>query len=183
MSRIGKSIISIPEKVEVKVDNSKVSVTGPKGSLECFLPVNINLTIKDKTILLERKTDNKKDKSLHGLWRVKISNMVFGVSEGYSKDLEIIGVGYRAQLKGKNLELNLGYSHPVVFNCVDGISFSLEGQTNVKVSGIDKELIGAVASKIRSLRSPEPYKGKGIRYKGEYIRKKAGKAGKTGGKK
>jgi large subunit ribosomal protein L6 len=178
MSRIGKSPISIPDNVEVKVDNSTVNVKGPLGELTKTFFDGLNIKIDNNTIFIERQSDEALYSSLHGLTRTLISNMVKGVSEGYQKVLEITGVGYRASKKGDHLELQIGFSHPVTIPKRDGIEIELPSQTRVVIKGIDKELVGQVAASIRSIRKPEPYKGKGIKYEGERIRRKVGKTGK-----
>ena len=178
MSRIGRLPISVPAGVEVSVDGSVVSVKGPKGSLTQTVAAPITVVVEDGTVQVSRPNDERESRSLHGLTRSLIANMIQGVSEGYTKQLEIVGTGYRVQAKGANLEFALGYSHPVPFNAPDGITLSVEGNNKVTVSGIDKQQVGQVAAKIRSLRLPDPYKGKGVRYAGEQIRRKAGKAGK-----
>ena len=179
MSRIGKLPIPVPAGVEVKIDGSTVSVKGPKGELtETF---NKNMTISmndDKQVIVERPNDERQNRALHGLTRSLINNMVIGVSEGYSKTLELVGVGYRASLKGDKLEMTLGYSHPVDVQAAEGIKFECPDATTIIISGVDKQLVGQTAAEIRSLRAPEPYKGKGIRYQGEHIRRKEGKAAK-----
>lgn len=178
MSRIGRLPISVPAGVEVSVDGSVVQVKGPKGELTHTVPAPITVVVEDGTVQVSRPNDERESRSLHGLTRSLIANMIQGVSEGYTKQLEIVGTGYRVQAKGANLEFALGYSHPVPFNAPDGITLSVEGNNKVTVSGIDKQQVGQVAAKIRSLRLPDPYKGKGVRYAGEQIRRKAGKAGK-----
>ena len=178
MSRIGRLPISVPAGVEVSVDGSVVQVKGPKGELTHTVPAPITVVVEDGTVQVSRPNDERESRALHGLTRTLISNMVQGVSEGFSKQLEIVGTGYRVQAKGANLEFALGYSHPVPFEAPDGITLSVEGANKVTVSGIDKQQVGQVAAKIRSLRLPDPYKGKGVRYAGEQIRRKAGKAGK-----
>ncbi|KIC67430.1 50S ribosomal protein L6 [Kocuria rhizophila] len=178
MSRIGRLPISVPAGVEVSVDGSAVSVKGPKGTLTHTVAAPITVVVEDGTVQVSRPNDERESRSLHGLTRSLIANMIQGVSEGYTKQLEIVGTGYRVQAKGANLEFALGYSHPVPFNAPDGITLSVEGNNKVTVSGIDKQQVGQVAAKIRSLRLPDPYKGKGVRYAGEQIRRKAGKAGK-----
>jgi large subunit ribosomal protein L6 len=183
MSRIGRLAIPIPSGVTVDVTGSHVAVTGPKGSLERDLSPELNIVKEDGTVRVERPNDDKKSRELHGLTRTLINNMVVGVTEGYRKPLEITGVGYRAQLVGKKLQLNLGYSHPIEIDPPAGISFDVETPIKLAVVGIDKELVGHIAARIRATRKPEPYKGKGVRYAGEFIRRKAGKAGKIGGKK
>jgi large subunit ribosomal protein L6 len=183
MSRIGRLPIIVPAGVDVTLDGRVITVKGPKGTLTRQLPPRIEIEREGDTILVTRPTENKLDKSLHGLTRTLVNNMVVGVTTGYRKGLEIIGVGYRAQKIGNNLQLALGYSHPIEIVPPDGISFELETPLRLAVVGIDKELVGQVAAKVRATRKPEPYKGKGVRYAGEQVRRKAGKAGKIGGKK
>ena len=183
MSRIGKLAIQIPSGVQVDVAGSHVEVSGPKGKLERDLSPELRIVHEDGTLLVERPNDEKKSRELHGLTRTLLSNMVVGVTDGFRKSLEITGVGYRAQLVGKKLQLNLGYSHPIEIDPPAGISFEVETPVKLAVVGIDKELVGHIAARVRSQRKPEPYKGKGVRYAGEQIRRKAGKAGKIGGKK
>ena len=178
MSRIGKEPISIPSDVQVSIEGRSVGVTGPKGSLDLDLPGEINVRQEDSTVLVERPNDDRKNKALHGLTRSLINNMVIGVSEGFKKELEIVGVGYRAAKSGDGLELQLGFSHPVKVKAPDGITFDVPEPTQIIVSGINKEVVGQVAADIRSYRKPEPYKGKGIRYAGEHVARKAGKAAK-----
>ena len=178
MSRIGKEPISVPSDVQVSIEGRSVGVTGPKGSLDLDLPGEINVRQEDGTVLVERPNDDRKNKALHGLTRSLINNMVIGVSEGFKKELEIVGVGYRAAKRGDGLELQLGFSHPVKVKAPDGITFDVPEPTQIIVSGINKEVVGQVAADIRSYRKPEPYKGKGIRYAGEYVARKAGKAAK-----
>ncbi len=179
MSRIGNSLITIPEGVTVTVDNSVIKVTGPKGELEQSYDPTINIDITDNVITLTRPSENKDIRSKHGLYRALIFNMVEGVSKGYVKELELYGVGFRAQSQGQQLTLNLGYSHAIVMELPAEIKLDADTKKGappfVKLESHDKQLIGTVAAKIRSLRKPEPYKGKGIRYKGEEIRRKAGK--------
>jgi large subunit ribosomal protein L6 len=179
MSRIGKLPITVPSGVEVSIDGQMVTVKGPKGTLQQRIaePIIVERDA-DGVILVKRPDDERKSRSLHGLSRTLVNNMVLGVSQGYQKDLEIHGVGYRVQLKGKNLEFALGYSHPVVVEPPQGIEFSIDGPTRLSVKGIDKQLVGETAAKIRKLRRPDPYKGKGVRYAGENIRRKVGKTGK-----
>jgi large subunit ribosomal protein L6 len=180
MSRIGKLAVAIPDNVTVAVTDSVVRVKGPKGELEQnVLPV-VRVTVEDKAVRVERLGDTKPHRSAHGLTRTLVANMVEGVSKGYRKSLEIQGVGYRANKAGEKLNLQLGYSHPVSYLAPKGISFTVEGTNKIHVEGIDKQQVGQVAAEIRSLRPPEPYKGKGILYRGERIRRKAGKTGKTG---
>jgi len=178
VSRIGKQPIPVPSGVEVKIDGLTVSVKGPKGQLERTFSELLSIAMEDGAVLVSRPDDGREARSLHGLTRTLISNMVIGVSEGYSKNLEIVGVGYRAVLKGTDLELALGFSHPVVVKPEQGISFEVPAPTKITVSGIDKQRVGQVAAEIRAWRKPEPYKGKGVRYEGEYVRRKLGKAAK-----
>lgn len=175
MSRIGKLPIAIPNGLTVTKENRIVKVKGPKGELEQTVHPSIEVVIEDNKVIVKRSGDDKIQRSLHGLYRSLINNMVLGVSEDFKKTLEIVGVGYRAELKKDRMVFNLGYSHPIVFIPPDGITLGLNGQV-VEVSGIDKELVGLVAAKIRSFRPPEPYKGKGIKYSGEFIKRKAGKS-------
>jgi large subunit ribosomal protein L6 len=183
MSRIGRLPIAVPSTVDVTIDGREVTVKGPKGTLSRTLHPDMTVSREDGTIVVTRPTEQKTHKQLHGLTRTLVNNMVVGVTDGYRKGLEITGVGYRATLNGKKLTLNLGYSHPIEIDPPEGISFEVENPTRLAVVGIDKELVGQVAAKVRSTRKPEPYKGKGVRYAGEKIRRKAGKAGKIGGKK
>ena len=178
MSRIGRLPIGIPQGVEVKIEEgNKVTVKGPKGTLEKNLPVEMEIKLEDNQIVVSRPNDLKKMKSLHGLTRSLIANMVTGVSQGYEKKLEINGVGYRAQKKGKEITFNLGFSHPVAMTDPEGIETEMDGQNIIIVKGIDKEKVGQYAAEIRELRKPEPYKGKGIKYADEVIRRKVGKTG------
>lgn len=179
MSRIGKMPVAIPSGVEVKVDGSVVTVKGPKGELTREFNEMMAIKVEGEEVIVERPDDSREAKSLHGLTRTLIHNMVEGVSNGYSKKLELVGVGYRAALKGKDLEIQLGYSHPVVVEAPENITFEVPSQTEIIVSGISKERVGQVAADIRAWRKPEPYKGKGIRYEGEYVRRKLGKAAKS----
>ena len=183
MSRIGRLPITVPSGVDVTIDGRNVTVTGPKGSLSRALHPDMTLSREDGTLVVTRPTEQKTHKQLHGLTRTLVNNMVVGVTDGYRKGLEITGVGYRAALNGRRLTLNLGYSHPIEIDPPEGISFEVENPTRLAVVGIDKELVGQIAAKVRQTRKPEPYKGKGVRYSGEYIRRKAGKAGKIGAKK
>ena len=183
MSRIGRLPITIPAGVEVTLDDNHVTVSGPKGELSRELTPELRYVKEDSTLRVERPNDAKKARELHGLTRTLLANMVIGVTDGYRKSLEITGVGYRAQLVGKKLQLNLGYSHPVEIEPPEGIAFEVENPVRLAVVGIDKELVGHVAARVRATRKPEPYKGKGVRYAGEQVRRKAGKAGKIGGKK
>jgi len=177
LSRIGRKLIPVPTGVEINIDNQHIVVNGPKGELSLDVLSPIKVIREDNVIRLERNSDSKYDKSLHGLYRSLVNNMVTGVSEGFSKTLEIIGTGYRAIRNGNKLEILVGYSHPVIFEETSGITFEVPNQTTIVVRGIDKQLVGEIAAEIRSVRKPEPYKGKGIRYQGEYVRKKVGKTG------
>jgi large subunit ribosomal protein L6 len=183
MSRIGRLPITVPSGVDVTIDGRTVTVKGPKGSLTRELHPDITVAREDDRLVVTRPTEQKTHKQLHGLTRTLVNNMVVGVTDGYRKSLEITGVGYRAAKVGEKLQLNLGYSHPIEIAPPSGISFEVETPTHLAVLGIDKELVGQVAAQVRSTRKPEPYKGKGVKYAGEYIRRKAGKAGKIGGKK
>ena len=183
MSRIGRLPITVPAGVEVNLDGRSITVTGPKGTLARQLHPDMRVVQEDGSLLVERPTDAKMHRQLHGLTRTLVSNMVIGVTTGYRKGLEITGVGYRAAKVGEKLQLNLGYSHQIEIVPPTGISFEVETPTRLAVVGIDKELVGQIAAKVRQTRKPEPYKGKGVRYAGEVIRRKAGKAGKIGGKK
>ena len=183
MSRIGRLPIPVPSAVDVTIEGRQVTVKGPKGTLSRSLHPDISVSQEDGTIVVTRPTEQKTHKQLHGLTRTLVNNMVIGVTDGYRKGLEITGVGYRAALNGKKLTLNLGYSHQIEIEPPAGIDFEVESPTRLAVVGIDKELVGQIAAKVRSTRKPEPYKGKGVRYAGEQIRRKAGKAGKIGGKK
>ncbi len=183
MSRIGRLAIPIPSGVEVQIDGNHVVVTGPKGQLERDFAPELRIVREDGELRVVRPSDEKRSRELHGLSRTLLANMVTGVTTGFRKGLEITGVGYRAQLVGTKLQLNLGYSHPIEIDPPQGVSFEVENPTRLAVVGIDKELVGHVAARVRATRKPEPYKGKGVRYAGEQIRRKAGKAGKIGGKK
>ena len=182
MSRIGKLPVLIPEKVTVEVGDKVVRVKGPKGELEQHILPVVTVKIEDGNVVVTRNGEAKEHRSAHGLTRTLVSNMIEGVSKGFRKSLEINGVGYRAAKAGENLNLTLGYSHPVSYPAPQGITFAVEGTTKVHIDGIDKQRVGQVAAEIRDLRPPEPYKGKGIRYEGEVVRKKLGKAGKAGKK-
>ncbi|MBD3280246.1 50S ribosomal protein L6 [Candidatus Dojkabacteria bacterium] len=185
MSRIGKNPVKIEEGVEVEVQKGgrfghlTVKVNGPKGELSEDIRKGIEIKVEDGKVVLERDNDSKQNKSLHGLYRSLIANMIKGVAKGFEKELELVGVGYRAELKGNEVELSLGLSHPVLYKIPEGIQLDVKDKTEIKVSGIDKHLVGQVAAAIRETRKPEPYKGKGIRYKGEQVRRKAGKAAAT----
>lgn len=178
MSRIGKRPIAIPDKVSVAIENQEIAVKGPKGELKRVLPSGIIVEQEDGTLKVVRQNDNRTLRQLHGLSRTLVANMVEGVSQGFQKRLEIQGVGYRARVDGRNLVLIVGYSHEVKIEPPPGIQMAVDGNVNITVSGIDKEIVGNLAAKIRAVRPPEVYKGKGIRYAGEVVRRKAGKAGK-----
>jgi large subunit ribosomal protein L6 len=183
MSRIGRLPIAVPSTVDVTIEGRQLTVKGPKGTLSRQLHPDMSVRQENGSILVSRPTEQKTHKQLHGLTRTLVNNMVIGVTDGYRKGLEITGVGYRATLNGRKLTLNLGYSHPIEIDPPEGISFEVENPTRLAVVGIDKELVGQIAATVRSTRKPEPYKGKGVRYAGEQVRRKAGKAGKIGGKK
>ena len=179
MSRIGKLPVAVPSGVDVAIDGPKVTVKGPKGTLSHTVAAPIVVEQNDGVLDVKRPDDERTSKSLHGLTRTLVNNMVVGVTTGYEKKLEIVGVGYRVLSKGPTqLEFQLGYSHPIIVDAPEGITFNVEGPTRLGVAGIDKQLVGEVAANIRKLRKPEPYKGKGVRYSGEHIRRKVGKAGK-----
>jgi large subunit ribosomal protein L6 len=175
LSRIGKKPVLIPKTVTVALSGNSLKVKGPKGELESRFHRAMKIEVKGSEVLITRPNDLKENKALHGLTRALIQNMVVGVTKGYDKNLEIVGVGYRAEMKGKNLLLNIGYSHPIYFIPPDGIILQTPAPTQITISGIDRQLVGMVASKIRSVRKPEPYKGKGIKYSDEQIQRKAGK--------
>ena len=177
MSRIGKKPITVPSGVDVTVDGQHVTVKGSKGTLEHDVPETITITRDGEDLVVERANDERQNRALHGLTRSLIANMVDGVANGFAKELDIVGVGYRAAMKGSDLEIQVGYSHPVVVKAPDGITFEVPQPTRIVVRGIAKELVGQVAADIRKIRKPEPYKGKGIRYAGEHVRRKAGKTG------
>lgn len=177
MSRIGKQPIAVPSTVKIEIDGQKVSVSGPKGQLSREVVPEIRIHFEDGTLTVTRPSDEARDRAMHGLMRALLANMVTGVEAGFRKTLELVGVGYRAQLQGNNLTLALGFSHPVEITPPEGISFTVEGP-RVHIDGIDREQVGQVAANIRKLRPPEPYLGKGIRYQGEIVRRKAGKSGK-----
>ncbi|MGB3410307.1 MAG: 50S ribosomal protein L6 [Microthrixaceae bacterium] len=178
MSRIGKEPIQIPGGVEVRIDGLSVSVKGPKGELARELDDKVTIRQEDNRLFVERVNDDRDSRAIHGLSRSLVANMVIGVSDGFRKELDIVGVGYRAVPKGSDIELALGFSHPVLVSAPEGISFVVPAPTRIEVHGIDKQLVGQVAADIRAWRKPEPYKGKGVRYVGEHVRRKAGKTGK-----
>jgi len=178
MSRIGKLPIPVPAGVEVKINGQIVEVKGPKGSLTHVVPAPITVVLEENAVVVTRPDDERLSRSLHGLTRTLLANNIHGVTQGFSKGLEIVGTGYRVTAKGNDLEFALGYSHPITIQPPAGISFTVEGNTKLAVHGIDKQAVGEVAANIRKLRKPEPYKGKGVRYAGEVVRRKAGKSGK-----
>lgn len=180
MSKIGKQPIAVPEGVSIKIDQNKVIVAGPKGELNFKVRPEMKVVMEKGQILVSPKNKSRMAKALHGLTRTLISNMIVGVTQGFEKTLELQGVGYRVALEAKSLNLSLGFSHPVVFDPPAGISFSLEGNNLIKIMGIDKQLVGQTAAQIRDIKPPDAYKGKGIRYQGEVIKLKPGKAAKTG---
>jgi large subunit ribosomal protein L6 len=178
MSRIGNRVLSIPAGVEVTVDGLAVTIKGPKGELSYTFNPEVTISVEDNQLTVARNSEAKRAKQLHGTTNALIKNMIVGVTEGYTKGLEINGVGYRAQLSGNKLTLNMGYSHPVIMEVPAGLTVEVPKNTEISVSGIDKQLVGEFAANIRSVRAPEPYKGKGIRYKGEHVRRKEGKTAK-----
>jgi large subunit ribosomal protein L6 len=178
MSRIGRLPIDIPSGVDVTVDGRDVTVKGPKGTLALTVAQPISVAIEDGRVLVSRPDDERESRSLHGLTRTLIANNIIGVTQGYTKGLEVVGTGYRVQARGANIEFALGFSHPVLVEPPAGISFTVEGNNRLTVSGIDKQAVGETAANIRKIRKPEPYKGKGVRYAGENVRRKAGKSGK-----
>ena len=178
MSRIGNKVITVPAGVEVSIVDNFATVKGPKGELKQQFDKDMTFNIEGNEITVVRPSDSKRHRTVHGTTRAILANMVEGVSTGFKKELELIGVGYRAQMQGKKLVLSVGYSHPVEFEEIDGITLGVEGNTKVSIEGINKEVVGQYAAKVRAVRPPEPYKGKGIRYVGEYVRRKEGKTGK-----
>ncbi len=178
MSRIGKTPIAIPDGVEVKIEGNTLTAKGPKGSESVVFPDEIEVKIEEKEVVVNRKSDDRKSRSLHGLFRTLVSNAIIGVKTPFEKKLEIVGVGYRAAMQGSAINLSLGYSHPVIIEAPQGITISVEANTKITVSGSNKQMVGDIAALIRSKRPPEVYKGKGVKYEGEYIARKAGKAGK-----
>ncbi len=179
MSRIGKMPISVPAGVQVQLDGARVTVKGPRGQLSHELPDGISAELADGQLLVNRATEQQRHRALHGLSRSLVANLVTGVSTGFTRALELQGVGYRVQMQGKDLSLSVGYSKPVLFEAPPGIEFEVDGNTKVLVKGNDKQAVGQASADVRAVRPPEPYKGKGIRYAGEYVRRKAGKAGKA----
>jgi large subunit ribosomal protein L6 len=179
MSRVGANPIAVPKGVEVKIDGSQVSVKGPKGQLSWGFQSEITFKQENDQIIVSRPSDQARHKAMHGLSRTLLANMVLGVTEGFSKTLEMHGVGYRAQMQGKDLEVSVGFSHPVKVSPPEGVEFEVDGTSKIIVKGSDKQAVGQAAADVRKIRKPEPYKGKGIRYEGEYVRRKAGKAGKA----
>ena len=180
MSRIGEQPILIPQGVTVGKQDRLISVTGPKGQLELNIDPSISVDVEGQAVIVKRKDDQKRVKALHGLSRNLLANMIVGVTEGWTKNLELVGVGFRAEVSGSKLVLNVGYSHPVEIEAVEGITFEVTDNTKIKVSGIDKQLVGQISANLKKVRIPDVYKGKGIRYSGEYIRKKVGKSAKVG---
>ena len=178
MSRIGNKVITIPAGVEVNINENFATVKGPKGELKQQFDKDMTFNIEGNEITVVRPSDSKRHRTVHGTTRAILANMIEGVSAGFKKELELIGVGYRAQMQGKKLVLSVGYSHPVEFEEIEGIKLGVEGNTKVSIEGINKEVVGQYAAKVRAVRPPEPYKGKGIRYVGEYVRRKEGKTGK-----
>lgn len=178
MSRIGNKVITIPAGVEVNINDNFATVKGPKGELKQQFDKDMTFNIEGNEITVVRPSDSKRHRTVHGTTRAILANMIEGVSSGFKKELELIGVGYRAQMQGKKLVLSVGYSHPVEFEEIEGIKLGVEGNTKVSIEGINKEVVGQYAAKVRAVRPPEPYKGKGIRYVGEYVRRKEGKTGK-----
>ena len=178
MSRVGNAPIAVPNNVEVKIDGQHVEVKGPKGTMDLDMPEPISASVEDNQIVVARPDDHRTNRSLHGLTRSLINNLVVGVTEGYKISMEIFGVGYRVQQKGKDLEFSLGYSHPILIEAPEGVTFSVDGNTKLAIEGTDKQQVGQIAANIRRLRKDDPYKGKGIRYAGEQVRRKVGKTGK-----
>ena len=178
MSRIGKKPISVPQGVKVALDGATVRAEGPKGKLSQAIPSGLSVTMESNVLTVARSSDHRNVRALHGLTRSLLANMVHGVKDGFERKLEIVGIGYRSEMKGSSIALYLGYSHPIDFPLPKGISAEVEKQTLLTIKGIDKELVGQTAAKIRDLRKPDPYKGKGVKYAGEVLRKKAGKTGK-----
>jgi large subunit ribosomal protein L6 len=180
VSRIGRLPVEVPSDVDVKIDGTTVKIKGPKGEIASTFSSDLRISFQENEIVVERPSENREIRALHGTTRALLNNMVIGVTEGFSKELELVGVGYRANMNGKNLVLNVGYSHPVEIEPPEGVTFEVtEKSRKITVSGYDKQKVGQIAADIRKVRPPEPYKGKGIRYSGEYIRRKAGKAGKV----
>ncbi|MDD3364288.1 MAG: 50S ribosomal protein L6 [Syntrophomonas sp.] len=177
MSRIGRKPISLPTGVEINIDNNIITVKGPKGTLSQSIPEDITIDQEEKELLVKRPSDAKKHRALHGLTRALVANMVTGVTSGFEKKLEMVGVGYRAQMQGSKLVISIGFSHPVEVEAPEGIEFEVPAVTKITVKGIDKQLVGNTAAHIRAIRKPEPYKGKGLRYENEVVRRKAGKTG------
>jgi len=183
VSRVGRKPIPLASGVKITKNAQDVVVKGPKGELTARVHDDIGFDVKDNQILVTRSSESKPVRSLHGLWRALLANMVKGVTDGYTQKLELVGVGYKAEMKGKKVQLALGYSHPILFAPPESIKIETPAPTNITISGIDKQLVGQVAAKLRSFRPPEPYKGKGVKYEGEYVRRKAGKAASAGGSK
>ena len=178
MSRVGNAPIAIPNNVEVKIDGQRVEVKGPKATMDLEMPEPITASVEDNEVVVSRPDDHRDSRSLHGLTRSLINNLIIGVTEGYKINMEIFGVGYRVQQKGKDREFSLGYSHPILIEAPEGVTFSVDGNTKFAIEGTDKQQVGQIAANIRRLRKDDPYKGKGIRYAGEQVRRKVGKTGK-----
>ena len=178
MSRVGNAPIAIPNNVEVKIDGQRVEVKGPKATMDLEMPEPITASVEDNEVVVSRPDDHRDSRSLHGLTRSLINNLIIGVTEGYKINMEIFGVGYRVQQKGKDLEFSLGYSHPILIEAPEGVTFSVDGNTKFAIEGTDKQQVGQIAANIRRLRKDDPYKGKGVRYAGEQVRRKVGKTGK-----
>ena len=178
MSRVGNAPIAVPNNVEVTIDGQHVEVKGPKGTMDLDMPEPISASVEDNQIVVARPNDHRNNRALHGLTRSLINNLIVGVTEGYKINMEIFGVGYRVQQKGKDLEFSLGYSHPILIEAPEGVTFSVDGNTKFAIEGTDKQQVGQIAANIRRLRKDDPYKGKGIRYAGEQVRRKVGKTGK-----
>jgi len=176
MSRVGNKPVAVADKVKVAVDGNLIKVEGPKGKLELTHPAGVSVKVEESEVIVERDSESREHRCLHGTFRSLINNMIIGVSTGYTKELEIIGVGFRAKVAGKNLDLTIGRSHPVLHPIPEGLTVTVDGNTKVKVEGIDKQVVGQFAAEVRAYYKPEPYKGKGIRYVGEYVRRKAGKS-------
>ena len=183
MSRIGRKPVPLAKGIKIEKKNDTIKIVGPKGELSATVPSSIGFEVKENEVIVTRSSDVKAQRALHGTWRALLNNMIKGVSEGFQKKLEIVGVGYKAEVKGKKIQLALGYSHPILFMPPNGIKIEVPQPTNIIISGIDRQLVGQVAAKLRSFRPPEPYKGKGVKYESEYIRRKAGKAAATAGAK
>ena len=181
MSRIGRKPVPVLKGIKFEKKDTQIKISGPKGELSVTVPSSIGVELKENEIVVSRTSDTKEQRALHGTWRAHLNNMMKGVSQGFQRKLEIVGVGYKAEVKGKKIQLTLGYSHPILFAPPVGIKIEIPQPTSIVITGIDKQLVGQVAAKLRSFRPPEPYKGKGVKYEGEYIRRKAGKAAAAAG--